>query len=182
MIFTVIIYFIFAVLLFVVSVVDFSSFRIPNSLVVSLVALWVFWRVGLGVGSVIVGIDFTTGFLAPAPIWGVSFADAIIAAAILGGILLIATVIYEAITKKYGMGGGDIKLLAAVGLFLGIERGILCLLFACIVSLILALLVPRARWGAKSVVTEEGSDQPILRSVPFGPSIAIGTIIALIVV
>ncbi len=180
MIFSLIIYFLFAVLLFVVAILDWNTLRISNVAIVGFIVLWAVWRIGLGIGNVIVGADFLTGFLASSPLWSVSFADSIISAVLIGGILLVVSAIYEAVTKRRAMGGGDIKLLAVVALFLGIERGILCLLIACVAGIIISLFVPRARWGNESMTVEEGR-QRVFHAVPFGPAIAIGTLFALII-
>ena len=40
----------------------------------------------------------------------------------------------ELIRRKEAFGGGDIKLMAVLGLFLGLERGVVCLLTACLLS------------------------------------------------
>ena len=59
------------------------------------------------------------------------------------------------------------------------ERGIVCLFVACVVCLLFALLWPRVQWGDRSVATEGG--YPVLRELPFGPSIAVGAAAALLV-
>ena len=91
---------------------------------------------------------------------------------------MFVTAVYEAVTKKRAMGGGDIKLLAVVGLFLGLERGVVCLFAACVVSLVFAIVLPHTRWGEKDLTTIE-SGYPVLRDLPFGPPIAIGAAVAL---
>lgn len=53
---------------------------------------------------------------------------------VLGGGLLVLTTVYELVRRKEAFGGGDIKLMAVLGLFLGLERGIVCLLTACVLS------------------------------------------------
>ena len=52
----------------------------------------------------------------------------------LGGGLLVLTTVYELVRRKEAFGGGDIKLMAVLGLFLGLERGVICLLTACVLS------------------------------------------------
>lgn len=178
MILSAFVYIAFAALLVGAAVVDMRTLIIPNRLIVGLAALWLAWRVALGVGGALVGADFFTAFLAPAPFKGVSAASGIIGSVMLGGGLLVVTAAYEALSKKRAMGGGDIKLLAMVGLFLGPERGVICLLVACFASLMFALVLPRMRWGGKSVTVEAG--HPILKEIPFGPSIAIGSAAALV--
>lgn len=44
------------------------------------------------------------------------------------------TTVYELVRCKEAFGGGDIKLMAVLGLFLGLERGVVCLLTACVLS------------------------------------------------
>ena len=53
---------------------------------------------------------------------------------VLGGGLLVLTTVYELVRRKEAFGGGDIKLMAVLGLFLGLERGVICLLTACVLS------------------------------------------------
>ena len=67
------------------------------------------------------------------PVWK-SFASGLLGAVVLGGGLLVLTTLYELIRRKEAFGGGDIKLMAVLGLFLGLERGIVCLLTACLLS------------------------------------------------
>lgn len=180
MILTVLIYLVFAVLLVVAAVIDMQTLRIPNALVVGLGGLWVAWRLGLALGGMFVGADFVTALLAPAPFRGVSLPDGIVGAVALGGGLLLVTAVYEAVTKKRAMGGGDIKLLGVIGLFLGLERGVICLLAACATSLAFALVLPHTRWAEKDLATTEWG-YPIMRELPFGPAIAIGSAVALMV-
>ena len=162
-----VIYLLFAALLVAAAVIDLRTLRIPNLLIAGLALLWIVWRVALGFGGMFAGTDFLTSFVAPDPFRHVSFATGVIGA------------MYEAVTKKRAMGGGDIKLLVMVGLFLGLERGVACLLVACVVSLLLALILPRVQWGDRSMTTENG--YPILRELPFGPSSAVGAAFALFV-
>ncbi len=180
MILTIITYIVFLALIILAAVLDVQTLRIPNALVIILAALWAAWRIALGVANVVIGADFVTGLMAPAPPVELSFADGIIGAVVLGGGLLLVTVIYEAITKKHAMGGGDIKLFAVVGLFVGLEGGIIALIVACVASLIFVPTLSRARWGAVGMVTEEDSEQPLLKDMPFAPSIVIGVGVAML--
>ncbi len=174
------------VILAAITVVDVRQRRIPNVLSGGLAALWVVWRVVLGFAGEHMGLGFGAEFIAPAPtvlvppgleIVGASFAGGIIGAVILGGGLLILTVLYEAITHKESFGGGDIKLMAALGLFLGAERGLICLLAACALSLIYA----GVRHGAASRSARDGEVESGLQAtMPFGPFIALGTLVAFV--
>lgn len=131
-------------LLAVVSVIDVQSRRVPNVLAAALGLLWVVWRVVLGFVGEHLGLGFRAEFLGPAPdvlvppgleIGGISFASGILGSVVLGGGLLVLTTVYELVTHKEAFGGGDIKLMAVLGLFLGLERGIICLLTACVLSI-----------------------------------------------
>ena len=130
-------------LLAVVSVIDIRSRRVPNGLAAALGFLWVAWRVVLGFAGAHMGLGFRAEFLGPAPdvlvppgleIGGISFASGLLGAVVLGGGLLVLTTLYELIRRKEAFGGGDIKLMAVLGLFLGLERGVVCLLTACLLS------------------------------------------------
>ena len=127
MIVSAVIYLLFAALLVTAAVIDLRTLRIPNVLIVGLGALWLVWRVALACGGMIAGTDFLTSFLAPDPFKHVSFANGIIGSIALGGGLLVVTAVYEAVSKKRAMGGGDIKLMAAAGLFLGWQNTLLAM-------------------------------------------------------
>jgi leader peptidase (prepilin peptidase) / N-methyltransferase len=71
---------------------------------------------------------------------------------------------YQAIAKREGMGGGDIKLLAMIGAFIG-WKGVLFTIFVASLTGTLAgmALILRRREGMKL-------------AVPFGPFLAVGAI------
>ncbi len=82
-----------------------------------------------------------------------------------GGTLFMVAWIYSLITGKEGMGGGDIKLLAMLGPFLG-WKGVFFTIFAASVVGMLAGIIEmiRHREGMKL-------------AIPFGPFISIGAIL-----
>lgn len=94
----------------------------------------------------------------------ISFRDALIGMAIGGGLLYLIAFSYEFFTKREGMGGGDIKLLAMLGGFLGWQS----LWVILLVSSLSGALVGIALMIAK------GAD--LKYAVPFGPFLAIGAI------
>lgn len=160
------------------AVVDLRTLRIPNVFPFVLLCLWLVWRVAV----------HCTAAQAP-----VTFSGGIIAAIMMGGGLLVFTTVYEMITKKRAMGGGDIKILAAVGLYLGVIAGLFCLLVACVVSLVLSFVLPRVGWepprdealiAASNDVDGDGIPDPaapvLLKSVPFGPAITAGAAVAVV--
>ena len=206
---TVCVYAVFIGLLIVAAVIDLRTLRIPDLVIGALFLVWVTWRLAvhfLGVPTAENPIILLSVTLSPVPLTefvaepahaagpvALSFAEGIMAAVMLGGGLLVITALYEKFTHKRAMGGGDIKLLAAVGLYLGIEGGIFCLLVSCAVSLILALVLPRLGWQRPRTIEEltafndvdgDGIPDPatpvLLKDVPFGPAVAIGALVTVI--
>ena len=74
----------------------------------------------------------------------------------LGGGMLAVALMADCVLGRESMGGGDIKLLALLGLYFGPAQGLLLLILSCVVGLALAFAM-----GAK--------DRPF----PFGPAIAL---------
>lgn len=173
-----VVYALFLALLAYASWVDLRTLRIPDIISVALFMLWLAWRLAVH----FLGID--------SPI---TFSDGIVAAVALGGSLLLLTTLFEAATHKRAMGGGDIKLLTMVGLFLGIEGGLLCLFVSCAASVLLSAILPSLGWKApkneEEVATSNDVDgdgipdlaKPmLLKSVPFGPAIGVGAFVAVL--
>ena len=81
-----------------------------------------------------------------------------------GGSLFLVAWGYQFITRREGMGGGDIKLLAMIGAFIG-WKGVLFTIFIASLTGTLAgmILIFRRREGMKL-------------AVPFGPFLAVGAI------
>ena len=83
-----------------------------------------------------------------------------------GGSLLIIAIAGTYLFKKEAMGGGDIKLAAMIGAFLGWQLTLLSLFFGFFLGAIIGIIV---------LVLSKGKSE----IVPFGPFIALGTIIAI---
>ncbi|MBE9529604.1 MAG: prepilin peptidase, partial [Proteobacteria bacterium] len=97
----------------------------------------------------------------------IDFIDSIIGIGLGGGVLLGLAAGYYIITKREGMGGGDIKLLAMIGAFIG-WKGVIVTLFissfsGSIIGLLFMATLGRSRRTA----------------LPFGPFLAIGAVIYL---
>jgi len=86
-----------------------------------------------------------------------------------GGCLFAIAFLYEIITKREGMGGGDIKLLAMLGAFLGWKS----LFFVLFVSSLVGAVV------GVSVMIIKGQDMKY--AVPFGPFLSIAAVLYLFV-
>ena len=125
------------VLLAWASAIDLRERRIPNKLVAAMAVLWLAVRVllaamavaccaagfgsGVQIGGAAVVASAATMRMIP---FGLTLGDGLVGALVLGGGSLAASIAFEHLAKRPSMGGGDIKLLAVVGLFLGWERGL----------------------------------------------------------
>ena len=96
----------------------------------------------------------------------IHFIDSILGILFGGGILLVIAWGYYAATKKEGLGGGDIKFLAMVGAFLGIKGALVTLVLSSFLGSILGIFLILFRKKATTT------------AVPFGPFLALGTILA----
>jgi leader peptidase (prepilin peptidase)/N-methyltransferase len=140
------IYFIFIAALLVITFIDIDHRIIPD-----LISL-----PGIPLG-------FAASFALPALTWS----DSLLGILLGGGSLLVVASGYRLLTGNEGMGGGDIKLLAMIGAFLGWKGVLLTIMASSLIgTLVGILLMIRARKGMKL-------------AIPFGPFLAIGAIIYL---
>jgi leader peptidase (prepilin peptidase) / N-methyltransferase len=91
---------------------------------------------------------------------GIPWLEALIGLLIGGGVLFAIAFVYELLTKREGMGGGDIKLLAMIGGFLGWKSLIFILLFSSFAGAIVGVTVMIIK------------KQDMKYAVPFGPFLA----------
>ena len=171
----------FLVLLTWASAIDLRERRIPNKLVTAMAALWLSVRVLLAAivaacSAGAFGVDAQMGNAASAASvaamrvspFGLTLGDGRVGARVLGGGSLAVSIAFERLAQCPSMGGGDIKLLAVVGLFLGWERGLWCLFAACLVVLVMQM-ASRLREGGKGIASQ---------TFPFAPAILVGVVIA----
>ena len=171
----------FLVLLTWASAIDLRERRIPNKLVTAMAALWLSVRVLLAAivaacSAGAFGVDAQIGdaaLVASATMmrmipFGLTLGDGLVGALVLGGGSLATSIAFERLAQRPSMGGGDVKLLAAVGLFLSWERGLWCLFAACLVVLVMQM-VSRIREGGKRIASQ---------TFPFAPAILVGVVIA----
>ena len=76
-----------------------------------------------------------------------------------GGGILVLSLLMDKVLKKESLGGGDIKLLAVIGLYLGFVCALFALIAACLIGLVCVLLLRR-------------KDAP--PQIPFGPYLSAG--------
>lgn len=139
-------YFSFVSALIVITLIDLYHQIIPD--VISLP--------GIGVG-----------IIASLIIPQMSFKASVIGALLGGGSLFIVATLYQWLFKREGMGGGDVKLLAMIGAFLGWKAVILTILLGSLFGSIIGILI----------MVSKGKD--FKYAIPFGPFLAIGAVISL---
>ena len=139
---------IFLCCLFCLSLVDLETMVIPNGCLIVAACAW----------------------LAALPLlrpgWRVIL-NSLIAALLFGGGVLLLSLLMDRLLKRESLGGGDVKLLAVTGLYLGIVGSLFQLMLACVLGLLFALVRKRAR-GANG--------EPF----PFGPAIAAAAYLVLL--
>jgi len=136
---------IFSTILLAVFFIDFKYMIIPNELVIAIIVLSLplFF-----IGNDIVWYNRLIGFVVG------------------GGVLYLLAIFSEKAFKKEGMGGGDIKLMAAAGLMLGWQNILLSLFMAAAVALVIIILI-----------TPLKKKFPIGEAVPFGPALSVAMLI-----
>ena len=136
----------FAVILLGLSLVDLEIFEIPDGFLIAGIIWWVL-TVPL---CAVVGQGIAAQLKSALP--G--------AFAISCGMLALS-LIFDKVTGKESLGGGDIKLFFMTGLYLGPAGGLLQLICACLTGLLFSAAVKKER-------------------IPFGPAISLAAFLALI--
>ena len=190
-----------AVILLGLSLVDLDTMTIPNGFVVALIVVWAAF-----VGAVAVltaGGSVESGWVAPVPDSDVAGAlaslaggnalagtvlDGMLGGVAIGGGMLVISAAFDALLGKRSLGGGDVKLLFAVGLFLGFAVGLLNLVLACVAGLVFGILYNVRKKGEPGAEAAEGSPGAVEgarpragAAFPFGPAIAFATVLSLLV-
>jgi leader peptidase (prepilin peptidase)/N-methyltransferase len=97
----------------------------------------------------------------------VNWLDGLLGMLVGGGILLLIALLSLILLKKEGMGGGDVKLMGMIGLFLGWRLTLLTLVLSIYIGGFIGGIVLLARW-------KKADDY-----IPYGPFIALGTLITM---
>jgi len=130
------VFFIFTAVLIVITFIDLDHQIIPD--IITLPGIPIFFLAAI--------------FLVKIP-----WLEALIGLLIGGGVLFVIALVYELISKREGMGGGDIKLLAMIGGFLGWKSLMFVLLFSSFSGAIV---------GIAAMIIKK---QNMKYAVPFGP-------------
>jgi leader peptidase (prepilin peptidase)/N-methyltransferase len=107
------------------------------------------------------------GLLASFIIPQITFLNSLIGILLGGGSLFLVATFYHWLFKKEGMGGGDVKLLAMIGAFLGWKAVILTILLSSLIGSISGI----------SIMVLKGKD--FKYAIPFGPFLSLGAVVAL---
>ncbi len=106
------------------------------------------------------------GIVASSTILDTGWADAIVGLLLGGGLFYAIALLSELILKREGMGGGDIKLIAMIGAFLGWRHMLLTLFLAALSGSVIGL-----------ILIARGRDRS--EPIPFGPFLSVGAMVAL---
>jgi len=139
-------YFSFVAALIVITVIDLYHQIIPDVISIP----------GIGVGVL-------TSLITPQT----TLFNSLIGILLGGGSLFFVATVYQWIFKREGMGGGDVKLLAMIGAFLGWKAVIVTVLLGSLVGSITGIIV----------MTLKKKD--FKYAIPFGPFLALGAVISL---
>ncbi len=132
-------------ILLLVAFIDFDTGIIPDT---------------LSIGGLLSGVILEGFFL------GKGIAFPLLGALTGGGILYGTAFAYELITGREGLGGGDIKLLGAVGAFTGYGGSILTIFSGSVVGAAVGI----------ALMISRGKDMKM--AIPFGPFLAAGAILS----
>lgn len=172
--------------LFCLALVDLDSFIIPDGCLIVAVIAWI-------AGA---ALDFEEY----GGLHGIGMN--ILAALIIGGGILAISLIMDKVLERDSLGGGDIKLFAVMGLYLGLIGSMFALILACLLGLLFAAarkgngerddwhgdcdrenkqledndIVPKRATENKDDYQEENDG----KQIPFGPAIAAATCIMLL--
>ena len=140
------IYFAFVAALIAITVIDLYHQIIPD--VISLP--------GIGVG-----------LLASLVLPQITFLNSLFGVLLGGGSLFLVATVYQWLFKREGMGGGDVKLLAMIGAFLGWKAVILTILLSSLIGSVTGVIL----------ILIKGKD--FKYAIPFGPFLSLGAVISL---
>lgn len=137
----------FLLITWVLSLIDFKTLTLPDPLVFAL--LWV-------------GLIFATFKATILPNTDITLTDSIYGAALGYLSLFIITFLFKKIRGQEAMGQGDFKLLAALGVFIGIKG----VIFTIVVSSFIGVLT----WVVYSILNKINKKEQS-NIIPFGPSL-----------
>ncbi len=167
----------FLLSLLVISAIDFRHYIIPDLLSLpGMVLGLVFGLVGTFFPSFNLSIF---GHNDPFAVW--PWLDSLMGVLLGGGLIWLSAWGGEKIFKQEAMGGGDIKLAAFIGAFVGWQAVLMVLFLSFLLGTLAGVpLMLLGRLKKTSEIFEDTpKDQPAKAMVPFGPFLAMGAVVAL---
>lgn len=140
----------FGAALLAASAIDLAEYLLPDAITLGLIPL---------------GLAMAFGRAKLAPDWPVSGWEAALGAAAGAGLFAVVLVSFQVLTKREGMGWGDVKLMGALGAFLG---------YALLPAILIGGLAGVGAWVTLKITRSVDRDFP----VPFGPMLSFGAIVA----
>ncbi len=110
-----------------------------------------------------IGVGFVTSLL----LGHITYKESLIGILLGGGILLLVAWGYYLLTKREGMGGGDIKLLAMIGAFLGWKGAIFTIFAGSAIGTVAGVALALRTGGGRKL------------AIPFGPFLSVGALLYL---
>ena len=136
-----------ATALFIVSCIDIVHTIIPDAITLPGIVVGMcssLWLTPVGIGNAILGVLLG------------------------GGLFLLMAVLSVILLKREGMGGGDIKLIAMIGAFLGWQAVLVTIFFGAVLGAFVGIILILLR--------RQGRKEPL----PFGPFLALGALLAMV--
>jgi leader peptidase (prepilin peptidase) / N-methyltransferase len=137
--------------LLALSLIDLDTMTLPNPLTKSGLVLGIVFQI-------VYGFFLEASFLGAVHHFKIAIVGAVVGLWLFDAIALIGSIAFG----KTAMGGGDAKLAAMMGAWLGWKYLLLASFLACLVGVIVG--ISRMQWGQK---------------IPFGPFLALGAVMAL---
>lgn len=110
-----------------------------------------------------IGVGLVSSLVLPE----ITLKDSVIGVLLGGGSLFVVATGYQWLFKREGMGGGDVKLLAMIGAFLGWKAVILTILMGSLLGSVVGI----------AVMLIQGKNMKY--AIPFGPFLAAGALVSL---
>lgn len=133
-------YLVLVCLLLGASLVDLEIYEIPDRFIICGIVNWLIFL----------------------PLTGWQWKSGLLGAFIIGSGMLLLSSVFDKITGKESLGGGDIKLFFMTGLYLGPAVGLFNLILSCIAGIFFVIVMKQKR-------------------IPFGPAISLAVFVSLII-
>jgi len=156
---------VFFYLLVLLAFIDWDTMRLPNSLVGILL--------GVGLAGALVS-QFSSVWITPlvgsagSGLLAQPLTGALLGATVTAGLVLLISLVYGVVRGGQGFGMGDVKLLVAMGMFLGLYT-LMALFFGTLIGAVFGVIsARRAKEGGR-------------HKFPFGPFLVLGAVIVTVV-